>query len=795
MEELDSKKSYKLKKFIKNLDSIRASHTEFISVYIPKGYELNKIIKHLEEEQGTASNIKSKVTKTNVIDSLERMIRHLRLYKRTPPNGLAVFSGNLAAKEGKKDFKVFSIEPPIPLNTRLYRCDQTFVLDLLHDQLEHHESYGLIVLDKREANTGLLKGNSVIQLSKLTSGVPGKYKTGGQCLSSDTLIMKEDGDLIKIKEAHNPLLVTSENFNLESTEQTPIIAKWENRKCLYRLTTYYPRIEIKSSKDHLFFIRTENGIEEKPLSEIKKGDYLIMPEKINLNLKYQKIDFIPQIKSTRNLKKIEIPSYLDEDLARILGYYLGDGSYEIDRLTFFEQRKEVSEFYKRLMEKVFDIEVKYKFRESKNYHQLRIYSRIISQLFKKIFGKDNKTLTEKIPSIILKSPASVLANFVAGFYDAEGYISNHRIGLGINNKFIIKQLQFCLLRLGIISSMWEYDNRKNPYSNNYRYTLSIEDIKSLEKFRDLIGFSSKEKQNKIINTIKEKSKTSKIRQLVVNGKEIARILRNSGYNTTQFSSPLFFVNKRQMSKEVFKMKILDKINDKELKRRLEMFYNSNLIVVKISNIEKLKEDITVDIETKNQNFIANGLIVHNSAARFARLREEAAHVFYKRIADIAKKEFLNKKDIKGILVGGPGHTKQEFVDGDFLPRELKDKVLALKDLTYTDEFGLNELVEKSKDELAQTSITKEKEILNRFFTMLAKQPEKTTYGLKETKKALEMGAVETLILSDSLEDIEQLEDLAENSGAQTEIVSTETQEGIQLKNLGEIGAILRFALS
>ena len=87
--------------------------------------------------------------------------------------------------------------------------------------------------------------------------------------------------------------------------------------------------------------------------------------------------------------------------------------------------------------------------------------------------EDKKTLNEKIPSIILKSPDSVLASFLAGFFDAEGYISNNRIGLGINNQYITRQLQFCLLRLGIIGSLWEYDNRKNFYSNNIRYSISI----------------------------------------------------------------------------------------------------------------------------------------------------------------------------------------------------------------------------------------------------------------------------------------------------------------------------------
>ncbi|MBI4983129.1 peptide chain release factor 1, partial [Candidatus Woesearchaeota archaeon] len=104
-----------LKKFIRELKEQKALHTEFVSVYIPKDYDIIKIINHLAEEQGTASNIKSAVTRKNVQMALEKMIQHLRLFPKTPPNGLAVFTGNVAAVEGKQDMRVWSIEPPVPL--------------------------------------------------------------------------------------------------------------------------------------------------------------------------------------------------------------------------------------------------------------------------------------------------------------------------------------------------------------------------------------------------------------------------------------------------------------------------------------------------------------------------------------------------------------------------------------------------------------------------------------------------------------------------------------------------------
>ena len=93
---MDSKEKQRLKKFIRQLEVIRGRHTELVSVYIPAGYELVKIIQHLQQEQGTAENIKSKDNRKRVIDSLERMIRHLRLFESTPKNGLAAFAGNVS---------------------------------------------------------------------------------------------------------------------------------------------------------------------------------------------------------------------------------------------------------------------------------------------------------------------------------------------------------------------------------------------------------------------------------------------------------------------------------------------------------------------------------------------------------------------------------------------------------------------------------------------------------------------------------------------------------------------------
>ena len=357
---------FQLKKFVKEIEKHKGRHTELVSVYVPQGYDLNLIINHLAQEQGTASNIKSKSTRDNVTGALERMIQHLKLFKQTPPNGLAVFSGNVTEREGQQDFQVWSIEPPVPLNFRTYRCDKEFLMEPLREMLESKEVYGLVVLDRRDAMIALLKGKTIIPIRKTHSEVPGKMRAGGQ-----------------------------------------------------------------------------------------------------------------------------------------------------------------------------------------------------------------------------------------------------------------------------------------------------------------------------------------------------------------------------------------------------------------------------------------------SAPRFARLREGAIKDHYKKIAEYMKEELLKLEGLKGIIIGGPGVTINDFMNHEYLTGDLKKKVIGLKDLSYTEEFGLQELLEKSEDILAAEEVAQEKQIVGQFLKYLGTKPGMVSYGEVEVRKSLGMGAVEVLLLSDALEDedIEEFEQLAATVGSEVRIISTETREGVQLRDIGKIGAILRYELS
>lgn len=177
---MDQAKKYQLEQTVKELESLRGRHTQLISVYVPAGFTLSQVGTQIENEKGTATNIKSKGTRKNVLNALERISRQLKLIGKTPENGLALFAGNVSENEGASDVKLWSIEPPKPLKTRVYRCDQTFVLEPLKEMLETDEVYGLLIIERKEATIGILEGKSIKILQHITSGVPGKIRAGGQ---------------------------------------------------------------------------------------------------------------------------------------------------------------------------------------------------------------------------------------------------------------------------------------------------------------------------------------------------------------------------------------------------------------------------------------------------------------------------------------------------------------------------------------------------------------------------------------------------------------------------------------
>ncbi len=232
-----------------------------------------------------------------------------------------------------------------------------------------------------------------------------------------------------------------------------------------------------------------------------------------------------------------------------------------------------------------------------------------------------------------------------------------------------------------------------------------------------------------------------------------------------------------------------------------------------------------------------------SARRFERLIEEAAHTFFQKSAERACAYWLPMiEDLEGIIVGGPGATKDFVVKNDYFHHEIKKLIREpLFDVGYSNESGLRELIQRAGGLMDQIELDTERRLVDGFLREVMQPLPKATYGEAMVRSALEQGAVHTLLLSEALrkrrvgwvckpckheweatqtsrselpncpscdsEDIREDPDrtmdlidemsmLAGHTSAKVSLVSMDTEEGATLNEaFGGIAAILRYAWS
>ncbi|KAJ3126155.1 Electron transfer flavoprotein alpha-subunit [Physocladia obscura] len=162
------------------LEAARGNGTSMISLILPPGSQISQSAKMLADEYGTASNIKSRVTRGSVLSAITSTQQRLKLYTKVPTNGLCVFCGTIVTAEGKEKQITIDLEPIKPINTSLYLCDNRFHVEALNDLLESDSKFGFIVMDGNGTLFGTLVGNTREVVHKFTVDLPKKHGRGGQ---------------------------------------------------------------------------------------------------------------------------------------------------------------------------------------------------------------------------------------------------------------------------------------------------------------------------------------------------------------------------------------------------------------------------------------------------------------------------------------------------------------------------------------------------------------------------------------------------------------------------------------
>jgi len=231
-----------------------------------------------------------------------------------------------------------------------------------------------------------------------------------------------------------------------------------------------------------------------------------------------------------------------------------------------------------------------------------------------------------------------------------------------------------------------------------------------------------------------------------------------------------------------------------------------------------------------------------SALRFARLRLEKRHNYLRKVAELATQFYItnDKANVTGLVLAGLADFKNELATTDLLDQRLQVKILKVVDVSYGGENGFNQAIEMSAEVLQNVKFIQEKKLISKYFDEIAQDTGKYCYGVKDTLYALDMGAVETLIVWENLEiqrytlkntatseekilflskedekdpshfhaeggtelevidKVQLLEWFANNYkkfGATLEFITNRSQEGSQFcKGFGGIGGILRYTV-
>lgn len=489
-----------------------------------------------------------------------------------------------------------------------------------------YDSAGMCTLLENKKTLSIRKlPGKVRDLERLIAKKPLSGSLGiGHCLAPDTLVLLADGKIVPILKIEDGQQVFS--FNLESQKLEPAKAKvtcHKSPRYLYILRT--PFASLKCTAQHRMFVLSEGKIIEKKVIDIRKGDALLVPKNIEikekkmqfrsiyvkryynvtpeanqlikdrleelqltqvacassagitgsymnhvlgndrnfredelcklldyLSIGFDPDGFIPQ--NTIHGKFITLPGESSPELMQIFGYLLGDGTVKERCIRFKDLDKDLLLVYQELIEKVFNVKGRVVPMNGTRAWLLEANSFYLCQwLRENIISRPEEFLCE-----LGKLPQDEIAAFLRGIFDAEGSVNlkSGQISLRITNKHLVRISQLLLLRCGLPTSF--YTEKKNVQNWNDSHGILLSNLCLFKKFMSLIGFSSQKKSDQLNTLITKRKPAHK-------------------YNISQ---------------------------------------NLNIIPQPISEIKKIKSDekilFDLEVEHPDSNFIANGLLSHNS---------------------------------------------------------------------------------------------------------------------------------------------------------------------------------------
>ncbi|MBT7903434.1 helix-turn-helix domain-containing protein [Candidatus Woesearchaeota archaeon] len=470
----------------------------------------------------------------------------------------------------------------------------------------------------------------------LLIGDPGS----GKCLEGNTKLVMGTGEIKTIKEIVESKI--NENvFSINHTGNCFDIAPsrfWKRKisEKLFKIKTKTGN-ELLLTKQHPLFTTNHGLINSKTAAEFNIGEYIAQPSNLNVfgELQQVPIDF-EKVKSFHKTK-YNLPTHIGVKFARLLGYLVGDGYVRQRKTTglvsITNNDFDLLNRFEHIIHDLFGIQVSKRKKQNSNSYEYYFCSRELVNCLEKIDKNITKGSGDMLISkYIQKSPDFVLKEFISALFDCEGYVNKNKreIEFSSKSKNLIVDLKLCLLRFGITTQSSEClkhaTNTINKIKRKYhRLKISGENIKQFSK---TIGFGCSKKQTDLKKSIELNGKFNTNLNIVPNISELLIVLRHT-YGLTQkdfgISRTTYQHYERGDRNPSFTN--LKKINlvYQNLKNKfglvddylaiLDQISNADIFWDQIESIEEVKneEKYVYDLEIpKVHNFIANGVMVHNS---------------------------------------------------------------------------------------------------------------------------------------------------------------------------------------
>ena len=479
--------------------------------------------------------------------------------------------------------------------------------------------------------------------------------------------------------------------------------------------------EVKGTINHpiLTFQKDTRGkpiFAWKLMKDLKRGDFAVIdrsdnfwPQK-NPSLK----QYFPETKNKYSHPAIhQLPSELNPDLAFLMGAILAEGYISTNKkrrtykVGFCNTDKDFIDDFRLRFNKVFPGYPIYEQKRKpssygrKDCTYFEICSLYIVEFLKNIGLGELSSHQKRVPQIMFHATKESMGAFLKGYFEGDGsiYVSARSpiVDCTSTSKTLLKEIQIILLRLGIASSFWR-DRKKKGYK------LFIRGFENLNRFKDYIGFLTKNKLNrlyrfsKINANAKSISKTDYVPYL---GNYLRAKYRKISWKDREWliKHNIDRYPKLQMHHNRLK-EILDESDSNLLQVLIDNFY----LFDKVVSITQANEErvYSVRVDSPCHSFVSNGFISHNTEARLAAISDEMLSDIDKDTVNFGpnfdaslKEPLLLPASLPNLLVNGssgiavgmatniPSHNLNEVVDAiiyllDHPEAEIKDLMRYIK---------------------------------------------------------------------------------------------------------------------